>query len=51
MPALQLTTGGLVIVHRILQQSVPDGEVLAFACRVKKSTKPYSDLDLAIMTQ
>ncbi|MBY0467248.1 MAG: nucleotidyltransferase domain-containing protein, partial [Burkholderiales bacterium] len=38
-------------VLRILQTSVPQHEVWAFGSRVKGKAKPYSDLDLAIITQ
>ena len=40
------------IVKRILVDLVPDYEVWAFGSRVHlKNLKPYSDLDLAIITQ
>lgn len=38
------------IVHDILQKHVPQYEVWAFGSRAKGSAKPYSDLDLAIIT-
>lgn len=38
------------IVRNILQKHVPDFAVWAFGSRVRWSAKPYSDLDLAIMT-
>lgn len=39
------------VVQRILQTHVPQHEVWAFGSRVKGAAKPYSDLDLAIITQ
>lgn len=38
------------VVLRILQNHVPQFEVWAFGSRVKGTAKPYSDLDLAIIT-
>ena len=38
------------IVRNILQKHLPDFAVWAFGSRVRWSAKPYSDLDLAIMT-
>ncbi len=40
----------LNIVRDILQKHVPQHEVWAFGSRVKGSAKPYSDLDLAVIT-
>lgn len=40
----------LAIVRQILQQHIPDYEVRAFGSRVKGNAKPYSDLDLVVMT-
>lgn len=50
MTALQLTSDELNIVRQILQQFVPSYEVWAFGSRVKGTQKPYSDLDLAVIT-
>ncbi|MDU8923453.1 nucleotidyltransferase domain-containing protein [Pasteurellaceae bacterium LIM206] len=47
---IMLTPEELRIVRHILQQFVPQFKVLAFGSRVKNNAKPYSDLDLAIMT-
>lgn len=47
---LTLTEQELQIVKNILQQYVPEYPVWAFGSRVKNSAKPYSDLDLAIIT-
>lgn len=40
----------LAIVQKILQRHIPYYEVRAFGSRVKGSAKPYSDLDLVVMT-
>ncbi len=45
---LDVSPDNLSIVRQILQQFVPECEVLAFGSRVNGKTKPYSDLDLAI---
>jgi predicted nucleotidyltransferase len=46
---LDLTAEQLAEVHRILRQHVPDRPVRAFGSRVRGNTKPFSDLDLAVM--
>ncbi len=38
------------MVHRILQKHVPTLEVWAFGSRVSGRVKPYSDLDLAVIS-
>lgn len=38
------------IVHQILQHRLPQHEVWAFGSRTRGTAKPYSDLDLAIIT-
>jgi predicted nucleotidyltransferase len=38
-------------VVRILHEQVPAMEVWAFGSRAKHTAKPYSDLDLALITQ
>ena len=38
-------------VVRILHEQVPDTEVWAFGSRAKRTAKPYSDLDLALITR
>ncbi len=38
-------------VLRILAEQVPDMEVWAFGSRVRHTAKPYSDLDLALISQ
>ncbi|MCK3658236.1 DNA polymerase beta subunit [Pasteurellaceae bacterium Pebbles2] len=39
------------IVRRILQKNVPNDEVWAFGSRTKGTAKPYSDLDLVILSE
>jgi predicted nucleotidyltransferase len=38
-------------VLRILREQVPGLEVWAFGSRARRAAKPYSDLDLALMTR
>ena len=40
----------LHIVRQILQHLLPGHEVWAFGSRAKGTAKPYSDLDLAVIT-
>lgn len=51
MRALTITNEELVIVKQILQTHIPNLEVWAFGSRVKGNAKPYSDLDLAVITK
>lgn len=46
---IDITPEEQAIVLRILNEIVPDREVRAFGSRVTGKTKPFSDLDLAIM--
>lgn len=48
---IRLTAIERKIVLSILQQYVPEYEVWAFGSRVKGNAKPYSDLDLAVITK
>ena len=48
---IDLRPDHLAIVKRILAQHVPEHEVRAFGSRVTGTTKPHSDLDLAVMTE
>ena len=41
----------LQLIRSILSRFVPEIEVRAFGSRVDGRSKPYSDLDLAIMTE
>jgi type I restriction enzyme S subunit len=47
-PAVDLRPGEWEIVRDLLRRHIPEREVWAFGSRVKKSAKPFSDLDLAI---
>ncbi len=49
MPSIAMTVEDLQIVQGILHEYIPNREVWAFGSRVKKSHKPFSDLDLAVM--
>jgi uncharacterized protein len=48
--ALALSPQQLHEVLQILEQHAPGVEVRVFGSRVKGTAKPYSDLDLALMT-
>lgn len=48
---LDVSSEHLAIVQHILRQLVPCCEVWAFGSRVKGTAKPFSDLDLVIMSQ
>ena len=47
---LDLHPDHLQIVRQILQHRLPQCEVWAFGSRAKGTAKPYSDLDLAVIT-
>lgn len=49
-PAIDVTPSDWVIIRTILQKHVPDLDVWAFGSRARWTAKPYSDLDLAIIT-
>lgn len=48
---LDIQSEELAIIKSILQQFVPNYPVWAFGSRVKGTARPYSDLDLVIMTE
>lgn len=50
-PPIHVTDEEWRIVRAILHQHVPGYEVWAFGSRATRSAKPYSDLDLAIITE
>ncbi len=50
-PAIDIRPDLWVIVRDILQKHVPQCEVWAFGSRATRKAKPYSDLDLAVITQ
>ena len=49
-PLIDIRPDHWAIVHDILQKHVPQYEVWAFGSRAKWTTKEYSDLDLAVIT-
>lgn len=51
VPPLDLTQRDWCEVKRILTQYVPDCTVWAFGSRVTGTAKPFSDLDLAVITE
>ncbi|MFI4959717.1 MAG: nucleotidyltransferase family protein [Lysobacterales bacterium] len=50
-PQLDLRPEHWVIVRDILAKHAPNYEVWAFGSRAKGTAKPYSDLDLALITR
>lgn len=50
MKGLDVAPEYLHIIMQILQKHVPQYAVWAFGSRVKGTAKPYSDLDLAVIT-
>lgn len=50
VPLIDILPDHWDIVRTILQRHVPQYEVWAFGSRAKWKAKPYSDLDLAIIT-
>jgi predicted nucleotidyltransferase len=50
LPDIAITPEQWQIVSAILQKHVPDKEVWAFGSRATHTEKPYSDLDLAIVS-
>lgn len=51
MSQLDISSEHLAIVQQILRQLLPSCEVWAFGSRVKGAAKPFSDLDLVVMSQ
>lgn len=51
MPRIDIRAEHWRIVRNILKKHVPQYEVWAFGSRAKGHAKPYSDLDLAIITE
>lgn len=49
-PLIDIRPDHWAIVQSILQKHVPQCEVWAFGSRAKRSAKPYSDLDLAVIS-
>lgn len=51
VPPIEIDPRDWVDVVRILHEQVPNTEVWAFGSRAKRNAKPYSDLDLALITR
>lgn len=51
LPAIDISPEQWGIVSRILEQHVPACTVWAFGSRANGSAKPYSDLDLCVVSQ
>ena len=49
-PALDLKPEELQKVQQILKKCIPDKDVRGFGSRANNTAKPYSDLDLVVMT-
>jgi type I restriction enzyme S subunit len=49
-PAIDISPEQWEIVRDVLQKHIPQHEVWAFGSRAKGTSKPYSDLDLAVIT-
>jgi type I restriction enzyme, S subunit len=47
---IDVTLEQWLIVQDILKTHIPEFDVWAFGSRAKRTAKPYSDLDLAIIT-
>lgn len=50
-PPIDIDADQWKIVREILQKNVPQHEVWAFGSRATRTAKPYSDLDLVVMTR
>lgn len=49
-PPIEIDPKDWLIVHNILLKHVPDRAVWVFGSRAKQTAKPYSDLDLCIVS-
>ena len=50
-PPIEIKPQDWSLVLSILQEQAPAMEVWAFGSRARRTAKPYSDLDLALITQ
>ncbi len=50
VPPIDIAPDHWAIVHSILRRRVPDCEVWAFGSRARRTARPYSDLDLAVIS-
>jgi type I restriction enzyme S subunit len=48
-PEIDITTRNWEEIRRILRTRIPDYEVWAFGSRVRRTARPYSDIDLAVV--
>lgn len=51
MPNIEICSNHWIIVQAILKKHIPQFEVWAFGSRAKHTAKPFSDLDLAVITE
>lgn len=51
LPPIDIVPRDWVDVLRILREHAPGMEVWAFGSRARRTAKPYSDLDLAVITR
>jgi type I restriction enzyme S subunit len=51
MPEIEIRAQDLETVRRILREHIGDRPVLAFGSRARRSAKPFSDLDIAVIGQ
>lgn len=49
-PPVDMAANDWKVVSRILEKQIPGIEVWAFGSRARRTAKPYSDLDLALIT-
>jgi type I restriction enzyme S subunit len=49
LPPIDIAPDHWAIVQSILRRRVPDREVWAFGSRARRTAKPHSDLDLAVV--
>lgn len=50
IPSIDISPENWKIVYNILKKHVPNNAVWAFGSRAKWTAKPYSDLDICIVT-
>lgn len=50
-PPIEISPRDWADVLRILREQVPEFEVWAFGSRARRTAKPYSDLDLALISR
>lgn len=50
MPNIEITPEEWQIVHDILQRHMPEYTVWAYGSRARRTAKPYSDLDLMVVS-